>query len=147
MEDTQDKHQIVVGTNGSDNSERALHWAIDEAKLRHANLRIVTAWRVPLALPPRPATAPPASTSLEHEVRRAAEGIAASAAKEAREQADVPVETRVVEGDAAEVLIDAARDADLLVIGSRHRSYTGLLTGSVSIQCALHSPAPTTIVH
>jgi nucleotide-binding universal stress UspA family protein len=80
-------------------------------------------------------------------VRQAAETIAAAAAKEVREQTDVSMETKIVEGDAAEVLIDAAKDSDLLVIGSCHRSYSGLLTGSVSIQCALHATAPTTIVH
>jgi nucleotide-binding universal stress UspA family protein len=147
MEATREKHQIVIGTNGSDHAARALNWAIDEAKLRDATLRIVTAWRVPLAQYARPGPAPPASSSLEDEVRRAAEAIAAAAAEEVREQANVSVETKVVEGDAAEVLIDAAKDSDLLVIGSRHRSYSGLLAGSVSIQCALHASAPTTIVH
>jgi nucleotide-binding universal stress UspA family protein len=46
------------------------------------------------------------------------------------------------------VLIDAARDAELLVVGSpSHRGYTGVLTGSVSVQCALHAPVPTAIIH
>ena len=146
--ETQERHQIVVGTDGSENASRALHWAIDEAKLRGADLRIVTVWHLPLAAYARPGgTAPPASTALENEVRQAAEGIAASAAKEVRKQADLPVETEVLEGDAAEVLIDVARNADLLVIGTRQRSHSGLLIGSVSVQCALHSAAPTTIVH
>jgi nucleotide-binding universal stress UspA family protein len=121
MESTNGKHQIVVGVNGSDNADRALHWAIDEAKLRDAKLNIVMAWHVPLALYPRTGSAPPASASLEEEVRRAAEGIVAAAAKKVREHGDLPAETTVVEGEAAEVLIDAAKDADLLVVGSRQR--------------------------
>ncbi|MCW2976352.1 MAG: hypothetical protein JWM06_1633 [Actinomycetia bacterium] len=142
-----EKHQIVVGTDGSEKAERALQWAIQEAKVRNAQIRVVTAWHVPPAVYTRPAAAPPASVSLEDEVRRAAETVAATAAKEVR-QADLDVETRVVEGDAADVLIDAARDAEMLVVGSpAHRGYSGLLPGSVSVQCALHAPVTTAIVH
>lgn len=139
--------EIVVGADGSERADRALRWAVQEAKLRDARLRIVTAWHVPLAVYARPASAPPASASLQDEVRQAAEAVAASAAAEARKEGGVAVETAVVEGDAADVLVDAARDADLLVLGSARRSHTGLLTGSVSVQCALNAPVPTAIVH
>jgi nucleotide-binding universal stress UspA family protein len=143
-----EKQQIVVGADGSDNAERALQWAMQEAKLRGATIRIVTAWHVPFAIYPSPGPAPPSTTSLEDEMRQAAEAIAAAAAIEVRDQADLPVETRVVEGHAADVLIDAARDADLLVLGSpAHRGHSPWLTSSASIQCAVHAPVPTAIVH
>ena len=56
--------------------------------------------------------------------------------------------TRSVEnGAAAEVLLEAARNADLLVVGTRgHGGFTGLLLGSVSHQLASHSPCPIAIV-
>jgi len=44
-------------------------------------------------------------------------------------------------------LLDAAARADLLVVGTRgHGGFTGLLLGSVSQQCAHHSPCPIAII-
>ncbi len=146
MEASRATHEIVFGSNGSENAERALHGAIDEARLRAARVRIVTAWHVPLALNPRPDATPPASSSLEDDVRHAAESIAASAVMEVKERGNLPVETKVVKGDVAEVLIYQAEDADLLVVGSGRRGYSGLLAGSVSIERILHA-RPTRIVH
>jgi nucleotide-binding universal stress UspA family protein len=53
----------------------------------------------------------------------------------------------VGQGQAAEVLVNVAEDADLLVVGSRgHGGFSGLLLGSVSAQCAHHAPCPLLIV-
>ncbi|MDX6408151.1 MAG: trehalose synthase [Gaiellaceae bacterium] len=137
---------IVVGINGSERAERALHWSIDEAKLRGAGIRIVTAWHVPLAVhTARGTSSPPAGASLEEALRDTAIQVAQSAAKKVSEESDLPVETSVVEGQAADVLIDSSRGADLLVLGAPGRGgLSGGLT-SVAVQCALHAPAPTTI--
>ena len=64
------------------------------------------------------------------------------------DQQDVDVEVVAVQGQqASAALIDAARDADLLVVGSRGAGgFSGLLLGSVSQQCAQHSPCPVVIV-
>jgi trehalose synthase len=137
---------IVVGVNGSDRSDRALHFSIDEAKLRGASIRIVTAWHVPLAVhTAHGGSAPPAGVSLEDALRETAANVAQSAAKTVSEETDLPVETSVVEGHAADVLIDSSRGADLLVLGAPGRGgLSGGLT-SVTVQCALHAPAPTAI--
>lgn len=52
----------------------------------------------------------------------------------------------VKEGDAAQVLIELADGADLLVVGSRgHGGFTGALLGSVSQHCVHHSRCPVVI--
>jgi nucleotide-binding universal stress UspA family protein len=59
----------------------------------------------------------------------------------------VRIHTKVAEGSAAQVLLDAAEGADLLVVGSRgHGGFAGALLGSVSQHCASHSPCPVLIV-
>jgi nucleotide-binding universal stress UspA family protein len=60
---------------------------------------------------------------------------------------DHEVERVLVEGSAAQVLIDAVGETDLLVVGSRgHGGFTNLLLGSVSQQCAQLAPCPVVIV-
>jgi len=59
----------------------------------------------------------------------------------------LPVLPAVAEGDTAEALITAAKDADVLVLGTRGRSpLAGLLLGSVSQTCAAAAPCPTVLV-
>lgn len=63
------------------------------------------------------------------------------------EHSRVEVQTQVIEGHAAPVLIAAARDAQLLVVGSRgHGAFAGMLLGSVSEHCTSHSPCPVVVV-
>src|ERR1022692_3459788 len=53
----------------------------------------------------------------------------------------------VAEGNAAQVLRDAAKGADLLVVGSRgHGEFVGALLGSVSQQCVHHAPCPVVVI-
>jgi nucleotide-binding universal stress UspA family protein len=64
-----------------------------------------------------------------------------------RDESGLAVETRVVEGDPAEVLIEAARPEDELVLGARSKRAVPVLVGSsVSVQCILHAHCPTTII-
>lgn len=143
---------IVVGVDGSDGAARALRWALDEARLRGVQLRVIHAWFVPLILSaPSDETfgIPPPAGSLE-EVRsalaREAEKVLAASLRGTGSD-DVQVVGEAVEGKPAHVLIDAAADADLLVVGSRGLGgFTGLLLGSVSQQCAHHARCPLVIV-
>ncbi len=85
-------------------------------------------------------------TPLDKTFEEVAQEVVNNAAKRARE-AGVEAETSVVQGQAAEALVGAGADADLLVVGSRgHGGFTSLLLGSVSAQCAHHSPCALVIV-
>lgn len=137
---------IVVGVDGSDHAERALAWAVEEAKLRQARIRLVTAWHVPVSAYGAPGFLPTVTPSLEESTRSVAEEVAAAAEERVR-SAGVEAETSVCHGQAADTLLEEAAAADLLVVGSRgHGGFAGLLLGSVSAQCAHHAPCPLVIV-
>jgi nucleotide-binding universal stress UspA family protein len=136
----------VVGIDGSDGSLEALRFAAEEARVRAATLRVVAAWRVP---PPVYAGGFAGDLGrLSEHLREGAEAVL-DAALEGMAGAleGVAVERLVGEGQAAHVLVDAAADAALLVVGSRGLGgFGGLLLGSVSQQAATHAPCPVVIV-
>jgi nucleotide-binding universal stress UspA family protein len=138
--------RIVVGVDGSGTAELATRWAAAEARRRGASLELVAAWEVPtsnygfgLA---------PITEDVVKGLMKAAEENIGSAIDVVRAEAGyIDVTTSVAEGQAARVLLDAARDADLLVVGSRGLGgLRELLLGSVGQQCAHHAPCPVVIV-
>jgi nucleotide-binding universal stress UspA family protein len=137
--------KIVVGVDGSPGSRVALHWAHDEARLRHVPLEAVIVWQFPVmtSLPAFGAMPPPEDLSGDAENALlqvlADEGVTSTD--------EVPVTTIVAEGAAAPALLGAAADADLLVVGHRgHGGFTGLLLGSVSQHCVSHAACPVVVV-
>ena len=136
---------IVVGVDGSDESREALRWALEEARLRDATLRAVYAWRDPYVL--APGFGLPEDFEFDALRERAVETLGAVVAEVVGAQSDVSVEEVVAEGPAGSVLVQAAEDADLLMVGSRgHGGFVGLLLGSVSQQCVSHAPCPVLVV-
>jgi nucleotide-binding universal stress UspA family protein len=137
--------RIVVGVDGSDAAVAALRWAVDEAALRNAEVDAVHAWSYPpVAMIPMPMS-PPAFAN--DELIAESNAILARACDAVGDHEGVVVRRIVVEGGASRCLLDAAKDADLLVVGSRGRGgFAGLLLGSVSRQCAEHAPCPVVIV-
>jgi nucleotide-binding universal stress UspA family protein len=148
MEESGTSQRIVVGVDGSEQSRRALRWAIEESKLKHALLAIVTAWHVPLAVHGLGSAAgPPAGLSLDELVQQAAESVSSSAAREAREAGAANVEVVVNEGHASDVLISMSEGAGLLVVGSHdHGGMPSIHLGSVSLQCAQNAHCATVVV-
>ncbi|MEX0816383.1 MAG: universal stress protein [Gaiellales bacterium] len=141
-----DKAAIVVGIDGSEPAARGLVWAIEEARLRDARIQVVTAWHIPTAAYGAIGFVPLTTPPIEETFRKAAEEAAATATEQVR-TAGVDVDVSVTQGQPAEVLLEAAAHADLLVVGSRgHGGFVGLLLGSVSAQCAHHAPCPLVIV-
>jgi nucleotide-binding universal stress UspA family protein len=135
---------IVVGVDGSEHSDHALDWAINEAKRRGARLRIVAAWHIPITVYSGPGYIPTAgSKETFEEIAKEA----ADAAVRRVQDAGVIADSVVREGQAAEVLLEEAASRDMLVVGSRgHGGFAGLLLGSVSAQCAHHARCPLVIV-
>ena len=140
---------VVVGVDHSEGAKAALRFALEEATLRQATLRVVHAWLYGYIGATGFEGAFPAVGGDIKELRDAAEAALEETLREAIPETDtVEIERRVVEGRAAAVLVDESRGADLLVVGSRgHGGFAGLLLGSVSQQCAHHAACPVVIVH
>jgi nucleotide-binding universal stress UspA family protein len=149
---------IVVGVDESAGSDSALRWALQEARLRGAKLRVVHVYP-PAPLPVSEAgvgavggMGVPVVAESAAELGRAAAAEATNLIEEALRRAGtdslhVEIERVALEGAPAQTLIESARGMDLLVLGSRGRGgFLGLLLGSVSQQCAQHPPCPVVIL-
>lgn len=134
--------RIVVGVDGSKCGAAALRWAVDEAVHRDAVVEAVNAWHLPYV-----EGYPYTTSQLEPgEFEAAAVALLDEAVAEIGD-APVTIEKHARAGSPASVLVDAAEEADLLVVGSRGRGgFTGLLLGSVSQQVSHHAPCPVVIV-
>jgi len=136
---------VVVGTDGSPGGDAALGFASEEARLRGLPLRIVCAWQTPDSSYVGEAFAPTTDAVLGAE-QHAETALRAALAQLPAEIMD-RAEALAIEGHPAAVLIEQARDATLLVVGSRGRSATaGLLLGSVSQSLSHDTPCPLVIV-
>lgn len=139
---------IIVGIDGSDNAQKALEWAMREAVIRRIPLTVFTVYPVAIgAWGLRPISYPQDQEEQER-VRRAAEEAVEKATSQL-EAGSRPesVTVSAVSGTAAEELINASRDADLLVVGSRgFGGFARLMMGSVSTQVAHHALCPVVIV-
>lgn len=136
---------VVVGVDGSEGSHRALRWAAAEATVRGDALALVHVWEPPQAFAPLGLGAYPVDPE---PIRQAADDVLQKLVAEARALApDLEIRGQLVEGAPAEALLEAARTADLLVVGSRGLGgFRSLLLGSVSQQVTHHAPCPVVIV-
>jgi nucleotide-binding universal stress UspA family protein len=133
---------VVVGTDGSEHGDRAVSRAAAEAARMGVPLRVVHVVRVAESLPGFEPLIP------GDDIRDEAARLTQAAVTAARERyPELTVEGEVEFGSPGDVLEAAARDATLLVTGSRgHGGFTGLLLGSVSRSLAAHSTCPLLIV-
>ena len=129
---------IVVGIDGSENSVRALEWALDEAEVRGARVRAIMCWSY-LGL----AGSDMKVGTTEEDVRTAlAEAVAPVAGERAHLVDQIPVNDLPVPG-----ILGQAADAALVVVGSRGRGgVRGLVLGSVSRTVVERSPIPVVVV-
>jgi len=135
---------IVVGVDGSAHAEAALEFALEEAALRGGPLRIVSAWELPSSFAVGGVYTPEVFDVFPQEAQII---LSKALARAAELQPAVPVEGKVIEGPAAAALLEEARDAAMLVVGSRGRGgFASLLLGSVTQQVVHHAPCPVVVV-
>jgi nucleotide-binding universal stress UspA family protein len=142
--------RIVVGIDASEHSAAALRWAVEEAKLRGATVEAVHAWMyVPVTTPADSGLVPvPWTDSVEalQATQEAAERISAEHVRDVLGD-DHGVTISLVQDDAAEALMRAAADADLVVVGNRGRgALKEVFLGSTSSRVADRAPCPVVIV-
>ncbi|MGH4032051.1 universal stress protein [Actinomycetota bacterium Odt1-20B] len=134
---------LIVGVDGSGPSLQALDWAVDEAVRRDVRLRVLYASRWERYEGHRP----PFGTG-RSAMRQYAEHIVAQAVERAgRRASTADVTGQVVQDDPASALTKAAREASVVIVGSRgHGTFSGLLLGSVSLPVAAHATSPVVVV-
>lgn len=129
---------ILVGTDGSAESEQALEFAFEHAMRVHAPLSVAHC-RQPRGR--RGGNGGDAQEPLE-------DWLAESVAAYRDKYPTVSVQTRIVEGRPATALAELSADASLVVVGSRGRGgVTGLVLGSVSQSLLRSSECPVVVVH
>jgi nucleotide-binding universal stress UspA family protein len=134
---------IVAGVDGSESSKLALRWALRQAALTGSRVDAVTAWHIPVTYGWAPL--PEEDWDLEGAARKMLTDVLAEVAGPAGEGPEV--RARVVEGNAASVLINASKGADLLVLGNRgYGGFTEALLGSVSQHAVQQATCPVVIV-
>jgi nucleotide-binding universal stress UspA family protein len=138
--------EIVVGVDGSNESKDAFRFALREARAHRARVVAASTWHTPSSVYAGGVPVPvmELGEEVEIETRNMLDAVIAERAADAD---GLEIDRVVRQGNAAEILVELARDADLLVVGSRGRGgFAGLVLGSVSQQCAHHAKCPVTIV-
>ena len=141
-----DADAVVVGVDGSEHSVDALRFAFAHADRHGLGITAVHAWDVPtydvLAAPTGP---PPASIDelTDDAMRETAEALAGFRA----DYPSVDVTEVVVKAPTVNALLEAARGAALIVVGSRGRGeFLGALLGSVSQGVVSRAEIPVAVV-
>jgi nucleotide-binding universal stress UspA family protein len=136
------EHRIVVGVDGSVPSKAALAWAVRQARLTGAVVDAVIAWEVPLTVrTPWPLT-------WSTDFRSLAENRLTGAVADVSEVAgQAEIRAKVMRGSAAQVLLEDAAGADLLVVGNRgHGGFVEAVLGSVGQECVHHAACPVVVI-
>ena len=128
---------VVVGIDGSECSTAALEWAASYAQATGITVRAVAVWRHP--------------STVEFDLGGGAWDREGACRKKATKQVasvatrhpGLKIDLEVLHGTAAQVLVDASQNAELLVVGTRGQgAFASLMLGSTSNHCvhAAHCP-------
>ncbi|MFF7125601.1 universal stress protein [Streptomyces sp. NPDC016566] len=142
MDNDATEPKVVVGVDGSPSSYEAVRWAVRYAGLVGGTVDAVAVWELPGLYG---WSAPAVDMDVDEDETRQkmrqelTEVLGADAAEAVR--------THVVHGNPADVLLRAAEDAEVLVVGSRGRGgFARALLGSVSQHVSQHASCPVVIV-
>jgi nucleotide-binding universal stress UspA family protein len=128
---------IVVGVDGSAGSREALQWGVAQSELSGAAVQAVMAWQLP---------------EVYSMVSRDYEADARLELQTAIEETLAPdqrshITSQLIPGRPGHVLVDASRNAQLLVVGSHgHGELIGKFIDSVSAHCVYHASCPVVVV-
>ncbi len=141
---------IIVGVDGSEHSLSALDWALNEADLRQVPLTVIAVSPVVSGIY-GPGYAPadyyPAEEESRAQAEKATQDLVNQAVARRGAAPSAPVAVRALSGLAADELINASQDADLLVVGARGAGgFARLVMGSVSTQVTHHALCPVVVV-
>ena len=140
-------YRIIVGVDGSEAGVRALKWAVVEAERRDrsgqtTSVQAMTAWEFDPASEPESV-----AIRLEDPREAARRAVSETVSNVCDAHPGVPVADEVVQGAAADVLVRAADDADLLVIGSHgHSRAFHAVLGSISEACIRTATCPVLVI-
>ncbi|WP_028803819.1 universal stress protein [Streptomyces sp. 142MFCol3.1] len=134
--------RVVVGVDGSSSSFAALRWAVRYAGLVGGTVEAVAVWELPGLYG---WSAPAVDIDIDEEEAR--DRMLQELTEVLGAEATGSVRSRVVHGNAPDVLLRAAEGADVLVVGSRGRGgFARALLGSVSQHVSQHAVCPVVIV-
>jgi nucleotide-binding universal stress UspA family protein len=138
---------IFVGIDGSHNASHALEWAMAEATIRKAPLTVITVHAVPASYWTGAPIELPGDQDSVAEIRKTAEAAVAKTAEKFGADRPESVTVTAVSGFPAQTLIDASKDADMMVVGSRGGGgFAPLVVGSVCNQVVHHAHCPVVVV-
>jgi nucleotide-binding universal stress UspA family protein len=137
-----DDHDLD-GEQGDENeSTRAVRWAYGLPGVEQ--VRVVHAWFLPALAVGMFATVAAETETMDAAAKQVVDRVLASVGPP---PAHLEVIGEAVRGTPGFALIEASRDADLIVVGSRGRGgFKGLLLGSTSAEVASHSHAPVAVI-
>ena len=137
---------ILVGLDGSRAAQDALVWAVKHAALEHAPLTVLAVHEVAASAWTGNPIVYPEDKPEEAKARQAAQEAVDATIRQLGAQPE-SVTVTAVSGQAAQALIDASGDADLVVVGSRGAGgFASLLLGSVSSKVVHHAACPVVVV-
>lgn len=142
---------IIVGVDGSANARYALQWAVKEAAAKHEPLTVVTVNEVAASFWTHQPITVPADQALLEKARQSATDLVDKTLSELGGPVPASVTVRAVNGFAVDELVNASREADLVVVGARGGAQSGGLAhhtpvGSVSNKVLHHARCPVVVV-
>jgi nucleotide-binding universal stress UspA family protein len=139
--------RVVVGVDGSPGGRAALLFALEDAARRGLPVEVVAAYAEPDHWMDLYVLGAQAMDQVRSAAVERATAFVADVLPDGP-QPPPPVRMRVEQASAADALVHAAHEGDLLVVGSRgHGGFASMLLGSVSMHCVLHAVCPVTVVH